>query len=57
MGPRRCGGAPHDPAIAVVRATGIALPNVSTNQVAFHEKYGGIVPDREQRSSVSDGLT
>jgi len=29
------------------------LANVSTNQDAFHAKYGGIVPDNREPSSAS----
>jgi N6-L-threonylcarbamoyladenine synthase len=42
-----------DTATAVVRDGRIALSNVSTNQDAFHAKYGGIVPEIASRRHVA----
>jgi N6-L-threonylcarbamoyladenine synthase len=53
-----------DTATAVVRDGRAVLANVSTNQDAFHEKYGGIVPEIASRrhvallsAAVDDALT
>lgn len=42
-----------DTATAVVRDGRSVLSNVSTNQDAFHEKYGGIVPEIASRRHVA----
>jgi N6-L-threonylcarbamoyladenine synthase len=42
-----------DTATAVVRDGRIALSNVSTNQDAFHAKFGGIVPEIASRQHVA----
>jgi N6-L-threonylcarbamoyladenine synthase len=42
-----------DTATAVVRDGRTVLSNVSTNQDAFHEKYGGIVPEIASRRHVA----
>jgi N6-L-threonylcarbamoyladenine synthase len=42
-----------DTATAVVRDGRTVLANVSTNQDAFHEKYGGIVPEIASRRHVA----
>jgi N6-L-threonylcarbamoyladenine synthase len=42
-----------DTATAVVRDGRTALSNVSTNQDAFHAKYGGIVPEIASRQHVA----
>src|SRR5471030_1928227 len=42
-----------DTATAVVRDGRAVLSNVSTNQDAFHEKYGGIVPEIASRRHVA----
>ncbi len=42
-----------DTATAVVRDGRIALSSVSTNQDAFHAKYGGIVPEIASRQHVA----
>jgi N6-L-threonylcarbamoyladenine synthase len=42
-----------DTATAVVRDGRFALSNVSTNQDAFHAKYGGIVPEIASRQHVA----
>ncbi|PZR58414.1 MAG: tRNA (adenosine(37)-N6)-threonylcarbamoyltransferase complex transferase subunit TsaD [Candidatus Meridianibacter frigidus] len=42
-----------DTATAVVRDGASVLSNVSTNQDAFHEKYGGIVPEIASRQHVA----
>jgi N6-L-threonylcarbamoyladenine synthase len=42
-----------DTATAVVRDARIALSNVSTNQDAFHAKFGGIVPEIASRQHVA----
>jgi N6-L-threonylcarbamoyladenine synthase len=42
-----------DTAAAVVRDARDVLSNVSTNQDAFHEKYGGIVPEIASRRHAS----
>ena len=42
-----------DTAAAVVRNARIVLSNVSTNQDAFHQKYGGIVPEIASRRHVA----
>ncbi|GAC1416225.1 MAG: tRNA (adenosine(37)-N6)-threonylcarbamoyltransferase complex transferase subunit TsaD [Candidatus Velthaea sp.] len=42
-----------DTATAVVRDGRYVLSNVSTNQDAFHEKYGGIVPEIASRRHVA----
>lgn len=42
-----------DTATAVVRDGRVALSNVSTNQDAFHAKYGGIVPEIASRQHVA----
>lgn len=42
-----------DTATAVVRDGHIVLSNVSTNQDAFHAKYGGIVPEIASRAHVA----
>ncbi|MBV8579422.1 MAG: tRNA (adenosine(37)-N6)-threonylcarbamoyltransferase complex transferase subunit TsaD, partial [Candidatus Eremiobacteraeota bacterium] len=53
-----------DTATAVVRDGVRVLSNVSTNQDAFHAKYGGIVPEIASRrhaallsAAVDDALT
>ena len=42
-----------DTATAVVRDARHVLANVSTNQDAFHAKYGGIVPEIASRRHAS----
>ncbi|MDP9111098.1 MAG: tRNA (adenosine(37)-N6)-threonylcarbamoyltransferase complex transferase subunit TsaD, partial [Candidatus Eremiobacteraeota bacterium] len=42
-----------DTATAVVRDGRTVLSNVSTNQDAFHAKYGGIVPEIASRQHVA----
>jgi N6-L-threonylcarbamoyladenine synthase len=42
-----------DTATAVVRNGRTALSNVSTNQDAFHEKFGGIVPEIASRQHLA----
>lgn len=42
-----------DTATAVVRDGRIALANVSTNQDAFHQKFGGIVPEIASRQHLA----
>ena len=42
-----------DTATAVVRDGHVVLSSVSTNQDAFHEKYGGIVPEIASRQHVA----
>jgi len=42
-----------DTATAVVRDGRVVLSNVSTNQDAFHAKYGGIVPEIASRRHVA----
>lgn len=42
-----------DTATAVVRDGRVALANVSTNQDAFHAKYGGIVPEIASRQHLA----
>ena len=42
-----------DTATAVVRDARFALSNVSTNQDAFHAKFGGIVPEIASRQHVA----
>ncbi|MFY9779172.1 MAG: tRNA (adenosine(37)-N6)-threonylcarbamoyltransferase complex transferase subunit TsaD [Candidatus Baltobacteraceae bacterium] len=42
-----------DTATAVVRDGRVALSNVSTNQDAFHAKFGGIVPEIASRQHVA----
>lgn len=42
-----------DTATAVVRDGRVVLSSVSTNQDAFHEKYGGIVPEIASRQHVA----
>ncbi|MDP9016950.1 MAG: tRNA (adenosine(37)-N6)-threonylcarbamoyltransferase complex transferase subunit TsaD [Candidatus Eremiobacteraeota bacterium] len=42
-----------DTATAVVRDGRVVLANVSTNQDAFHAKYGGIVPEIASRQHVA----
>lgn len=42
-----------DTATAVVRNGTVVLSNVSTNQDAFHAKYGGIVPEIASRQHVA----
>ncbi len=42
-----------DTATAVVRDGRLALSNVSTNQDAFHAKFGGIVPEIASRQHVA----
>jgi N6-L-threonylcarbamoyladenine synthase len=42
-----------DTATAVVRDGSVALSNVSTNQDAFHAKFGGIVPEIASRQHLA----
>jgi len=42
-----------DTATAVVRDGNVALSNVSTNQDAFHAKFGGIVPEIASRQHLA----
>ena len=42
-----------DTATAVVRDGRTALANVSTNQDAFHAKFGGIVPEIASRQHLA----
>jgi N6-L-threonylcarbamoyladenine synthase len=42
-----------DTATAVVRDATVALANVSTNQDAFHAKFGGIVPEIASRQHLA----
>ena len=42
-----------DTATAIVRDARDVLANVSTNQDAFHAKFGGIVPEIASRQHVA----